>query len=190
VHTNILLVDIHSEIPQVVSASKEVAYIIHKQTHSSASISGKSDSVTLPQAVRTHHQHFLCAAQTPTVSEPQNVFIRGKSFWGCCNAAWPFRGEPNSDHVVLTASVCSVTELSQQVAWSLLEVDCWYGKRSWANGGAIAAFTWRDWERPRETAVRTAWCPGHDLMGRSCGERGCGAAALGENIGDEIHIFK
>ena len=69
--------NIHSEIPQVVSASTEMAYVIHTEIHSSASISRKRDSVTLPRAVRTRRQHFMCAAQMPTVSEPQKVFTRG-----------------------------------------------------------------------------------------------------------------
>jgi len=31
-------------------------------------------------------------------------------FWKGYNAAWPFRGEPSSDHAVPTAAMCSVME--------------------------------------------------------------------------------
>jgi len=43
-------------------------------------------------------------------------------FWNRYNAAWPFWGEPSSDHAVPTAAVCSVRQLSWLVMWSLLLV--------------------------------------------------------------------
>jgi hypothetical protein len=69
--------------------------------------------------VRAHHRTFTC---TPNIV---NVL------WKKYNADWPFRGEPISDHAVLTTAVCSARESSWQVSWTrpLLRFDACEGKQ-------------------------------------------------------------
>ena len=46
-----------------------------------------------------------------------------KYFWKTCNTAWPFWGEPSSDHTVPAAAMYCVRELGWQVIWSVQCLD-------------------------------------------------------------------
>lgn len=56
----------------------------------------------------------ICHPTRFSLSEPDC-----KYFWRRCNASWPLQAEPGGDHILLSAAVCDVRTVSQQVIWSL-----------------------------------------------------------------------
>jgi hypothetical protein len=57
-------------------------------------------------------KRLLSMSKLSTVTKAMNVLPLEQVFFKWYNAAWPFQGEPSSDHAMPTAAVYSVRECS------------------------------------------------------------------------------
>jgi len=69
--------------------------------------------LVMREALRAHHHAFF----RPFKKHPQAIKLwmysqQRKCSWNRYNVAWPFRGDPSSDHAMPTAAVCNITERS------------------------------------------------------------------------------
>jgi hypothetical protein len=73
---------------------------------------GRTGESVGQEALRTHRHAFtVCFEYIRSDCCSECTPSRVNVFWKICNAAWPFRSEPSSDHAVPTAAMYSVRGL-------------------------------------------------------------------------------